>query len=171
MAGQEQYWGLAPLPLTLYSLPMLQPYNQLHIAIPLAFCPFLPMGIPCHAPRTHPSVMLSCYACACHLALRPHPHIQPCAASGLPRLCLPATPVLADSPCPLLHMRNLLPCLCLPTPPRYLGAFLLYATINAALVFGSVAITVFLGPAAAGSGISEVKVSGPGQQWGQQHQD
>ena len=55
-------------------------------------------------------------------------------------------------------------------PCRYLGAFLLYATINAALVFGSVAITVFLGPAAAGSGISEVKVRGPGQRWGQQQQ-
>ena len=55
------------------------------------------------------------------------------------------------------------PCICrrLGSDPssslRYLASFLLYAVINSALVMSSVGITLGLGPAAAGSGISEVK--------------
>ena len=41
---------------------------------------------------------------------------------------------------------------------RYLPSFLLYATINGLLVLAAVLLTLFIGPAAAGSGISEVKV-------------
>ncbi|GAX72881.1 hypothetical protein CEUSTIGMA_g336.t1 [Chlamydomonas eustigma] len=39
----------------------------------------------------------------------------------------------------------------------YFPSFLLYSCINGVLVLGSVLVTVFIGPAAAGSGISEVK--------------
>ncbi len=42
----------------------------------------------------------------------------------------------------------------------YLGSFLLYTSINGALVLLSVLVTLFIGPAAAGSGIGEVKVMG-----------
>lgn len=38
------------------------------------------------------------------------------------------------------------------------GSFLAYVAMNAALVTASVAITIYVGPAAAGSGIPEVKV-------------
>lgn len=38
------------------------------------------------------------------------------------------------------------------------GSFLIYTAINAALVVLSVAVTVYIGPAAAGSGIADVKV-------------
>ena len=39
----------------------------------------------------------------------------------------------------------------------YLTSFLLYALINGLLVLVSVLVTIYMGPAAAGSGISEVK--------------
>ena len=39
-----------------------------------------------------------------------------------------------------------------------MGSLLTYVSCNAALVLASVAITVFIGPAAAGSGIADVKV-------------
>ena len=39
----------------------------------------------------------------------------------------------------------------------YLTSFLLYSIINCLLVLASVLVTLYLGPAAAGSGISEVK--------------
>ena len=38
-------------------------------------------------------------------------------------------------------------------------SFLVYVCINTVLVFGAVAVTAYVGPAAAGSGIAEVKVS------------
>lgn len=41
---------------------------------------------------------------------------------------------------------------------RYFASFLLYTLINGLLVLGSVCVTLYLGPAAAGSGIPEVKV-------------
>lgn len=40
---------------------------------------------------------------------------------------------------------------------RYFASFILYATFNCILVLSAVLITLTLGPAAAGSGISEVK--------------
>ncbi len=42
-------------------------------------------------------------------------------------------------------------------------SFLVYLAINTALVFTAVAITTYVGPAAAGSGIAEVKVRLPHQ--------
>lgn len=40
---------------------------------------------------------------------------------------------------------------------HYLGSFVVYTLINAALVLASVLVTLFIGPAAAGSGIADVK--------------
>jgi H+/Cl- antiporter ClcA len=40
------------------------------------------------------------------------------------------------------------------------ASYLVYVLINCSLIVGSVALTVFVAPAAAGSGIAEVKVGG-----------
>jgi chloride channel 7 len=40
------------------------------------------------------------------------------------------------------------------------ASYIVYVAINCSLIVGSVALTVYVAPAAAGSGIAEVKVSG-----------
>ena len=47
---------------------------------------------------------------------------------------------------------------CSPVPHRYFLSYIVYTLINASLVFFAVIVTLFIGPAAAGSGIGEVKV-------------
>jgi chloride channel 7 len=45
------------------------------------------------------------------------------------------------------------------------ASYLVYVLINCSLIVGSVALTVLVAPAAAGSGIAEVKVRAPAETW------